>query len=106
VKTARGIKPKAAARGSSEKPQLFSDLVWIWEAFHYLNSVRPLGFSGPLPIPASEVLAYCTLKGVRSDEDLDDLLLLLPLLDRRWLSHHYEEDAKRKKKEADKKQKR
>lgn len=33
------------------------------EAFYYLTASRPMGMDGPIPIPVSEVDAYCRLIG-------------------------------------------
>lgn len=39
------------------RPDLYSDLMWQWEAYCMLDNCRSMGFSGPDPIKYSEMQA-------------------------------------------------
>lgn len=37
----------------------------LWATYCALSGARPASFGGALPVPPSEVLAWCSLRGVR-----------------------------------------
>lgn len=76
-----------------ERPELFPDIQWIWEAFQVLGRSRPYGYGGPLPIPTSEVLAYCQLRGIHTWDDREDLIYFVNVLDNEWISDQYKKQA-------------
>ena len=39
------------------RPELYSDLIWQWEAYCMLDNCRSMGFSGPDPIKYFEMQA-------------------------------------------------
>ena len=88
----------------SLSPHLF----WIWEAFATLSRTRVVNQAGPQPILPSEVLAYCQLLRIRSEQDHRDLLFHITDLDIVWLKDQFEKMEKQReaaKKEAEKKAK-
>lgn len=58
----------------------------IWEAFSILSGSRPASMSGALPIPMTELLAYCTLKRVDDPDDIDDLIYFIREMDAAYLN--------------------
>lgn len=67
------------------EPELLEEAAWIWVAFHRLSRKRITVDGSPQPIQVSEIAAYATYHGVRSENDLDDLFYLLDLMDMEWL---------------------
>ena len=87
----------------AEGPQLFPDVVWVWNGFMHLSKRRPQGFSGALPITIEAIDAYARLKAVRTD-DLDFFFTAVTELDDLWLVDYDDraerEKAKRKSREG------
>lgn len=82
-------------------------------AFCALSRCRSVNETGPQPMTFTEILAYCELIGILSEEDRQDLLYFLQELDVRYLKHAHEtiskgrEEAERKaRREADKRRRR
>ena len=50
------------------KPEISEEAMMWHEAFAQLSASRPAGFSGALPIPITEVDAYCRITGVAPRE--------------------------------------
>jgi len=71
-------------------PTVYPDLVWAWQAFEFCHRTRSNSGSGPLPIQATEIEAYCRLRGIKADDDIDFLLRVIPVLDNWWLKDFYE----------------
>lgn len=72
-------------------PVLYDDLADIAEAYSVLSASRPTGFSGPLPIPLSEVAAYIELYEVA---DRERFVRLVRALDDAYLAEHYRKHAR------------
>ncbi len=72
----------------SSRPALFSDLIWVWEAFTQLSGARQVGFNGPLPLSMSEVLAYAQFRGIESPDEREELLHFVQYLDKVWLEDY------------------
>lgn len=47
---------------------MYPELAWVWKAFVRLNRSRPIGFSGPLPLPLSDILALASALGLEDSE--------------------------------------
>jgi len=79
-----------------EKPELFSDLQWIWEAFCMLNRCRAAGMVGPYPISFLEMQAMANeleIKGETRERFFDRI----NILDRVFLEYCNREPKKKKK---------
>lgn len=77
-----------------ERPELDPSLIFFYEAFHDLSTSRPVSQAGPLPIPISEVLAYCAYYKI---DDLDfraTLLDLVKRMDGKYLTDFQKKNAK------------
>lgn len=46
------------------RPELLPGLSEVWRAICELSATRSVGFAGPNPITASEVLAWCELNEI------------------------------------------
>ncbi len=88
-----------------EEPELFSDLIVYWSAFHILTSSRNSGMSiGAIPLPAYE--SYFRIFGVDSLEEQLNYLKFVGVLDSEYLKWRGEKsEADRKKKEGKSKSK-
>ena len=74
-----------AKKTLAERPEFNVD---IWNAFAVLSAQRDGGFSGITPIPVSEVMAYCDLRGM-TDPDTRTLYLRgVTALDQEWREKH------------------
>lgn len=65
------------------RPELYPDLVPVWEAFVLLSPSRNMGW-GAGAIPLTEVRAYCEMFEIEPEER-EDLLYLLRALDEEYL---------------------
>lgn len=72
----------------NSKPELFADLLWIWEAFMVLSAARQVGMSSPQPIPVSELFAYCRYNQIYDVVDREELLHHVQKLDMVYLSDY------------------
>ena len=80
-----------------EEPELFSDLVPYWMAFHILSSSRTSGMSiGSIPLPAYE--SYFRIFGIDSLEERLVYLKFVGTLDSEFLSWQGEKSEKEKRK--------
>jgi hypothetical protein len=70
------------------RPELWPDLVWVWEAYMFLSSSRQMGFAGPQPISLAEVLAYSDFRGIEDADERDELLHHVQRLDQIYLADH------------------
>jgi len=66
------------------KPEVLDEAVAWYEAFYYLSSSRPMGFDGALPIPLTEMDAYCRLTDV-APMDRPAFLRVIRQLDKGFL---------------------
>ncbi len=65
----------------NSKPDLYTDLLWIWEGFIILSSSRQIGMNGPQPILMSEISAYAQYAEISDLTDRDDFLHHVQKLD-------------------------
>jgi len=80
-------------------PELFPDVVWLWQAFHFLARRRTYGMDGPLSISVEAMHSYLVMKGIQREDDIDLFLRCVPLLDDTWMEKYYaDQEANRKKK--------
>lgn len=70
----------------SSKPEIFTDLIWVWEGFLTLSSARQLGFNGPQPISLSELLAFLQYRGIEDPEDREEFVTLVQSLDQVFMA--------------------
>ena len=68
-----------------EKPELYADLIPIWECFQFLSPARPIGMElGAIPL--SEIVAYWKdVVGVLSQDDLKEKVSLVRAVDEEYL---------------------
>lgn len=76
-----------------KEPQLYQDLVWIWEAFMMLSGGRGSGMGGPLPISLQEILAYGKIYAIEGEE-LEDFAWIIRRMDSEWLNIFYKHQTK------------
>lgn len=76
-KQARGTYPAAYL----DSPEVYPWLKWYMDAWDDLSRSRQCGGMGPGPIPASEILAYCTLMGIEWQEVREALFYFCGALD-------------------------
>lgn len=83
-----------------EQPELFPDVIWLWNLFQLLSETRDYGFGGPLRIKLSELKALLDLRGIRRDDDVDLALRIIPVLDAIWLEADYKDREAKKDRDA------
>ena len=94
------IAQKRAALGLStpmwdERPAIFSDIAWIWEAFQDLCKTRSTGW-GVSPIVYTEILAWSDLHGVPQDVRVR-FTRWIKALDAIWLKSYHKQQQTEKK---------
>jgi hypothetical protein len=82
------------------KPEIWPDLVWIWEFFLKLCMTRPNNGYSLLPISFQEVQALASLEGIWYYEDIEDLLFFIPQLDAEYIRLQEEKTAASTKKSS------
>ena len=82
---ARGEDPSSYPILNS-RPEMFSELVWVWEGFLTISASRQMGFNGPQPISLSEVLAFLTYRGISDPEEREQFLTLVQALDQVFIA--------------------
>ncbi|UTU07839.1 pre-tape measure chaperone protein [Caulobacter phage C1] len=84
--------------------EVYTDLIWVWNAFWRLSAARDIGFDRPNRIKVSEVKAYADLKRL-APHKASELLFYVDVLDECWMEHAEDARAKaeeeRKKKQKD-----
>jgi hypothetical protein len=65
----------------NSRPELFSDLLWIWEGFMVLSSLRQVGMSGPQPLAMSDILSYAKYERIDDPEERVEFLHHVQKLD-------------------------
>lgn len=71
-------------------PALFPDLYWLWEAYCFLSERRGVGPNGPVPITVHDMLAYAELTERVESRYRQQLIRLIPPLDRYFLKDFYD----------------
>jgi len=72
----------------NSKPELFTDLQWIWEAYMSLTQSRQFGMSSPQPIAVSEILAYAEYNRIEDTVDREELLHHVQCMDQVFLADY------------------
>jgi len=67
------------------KPEMIEDALGWYDAFQQLTHSRPSGFSGALPIPLTELEAYCRIMDLPI-EDRPDFVRVLRRVDLGYLA--------------------
>ena len=84
-----------------DEPEMFSDLIVYWSAFHILSPSRSSGMSvGYIPLPAYE--SYFRIFGVDSLEEQLNYLKFVGVLDSEYLKWQGEKSEKERKKNESK----
>lgn len=84
-----------ASKTLQDQPVLFIDCQWLWNAFSWLSQRRPYGANGPQPLSVHDLQAYAALKGIRRDDDVDQMLHIIGLMDDEWLADWYAREKAR-----------
>lgn len=87
---------------TSQAPELFPDLFWVWEFFSALNRQRQVGPHGPQPSSLTDIRSLAEMMGYVSYDDLDFLLKVIPEMDAVVLKDHYDEVERLNKKNKNK----
>jgi hypothetical protein len=69
----------------NSRPEMFSDLLWIWEGFMCLSQTRQFGMAAPQPISLVDINAYCEFRDISDPDDRDDFLYHVRNMDRVWM---------------------
>lgn len=72
----------------NSKPDLFPDLLWIWESFMVLSSARQVGMDGPQSISITDINALCQFQGIRNMDEREELLYHVQEMDRSFRAYH------------------
>lgn len=72
----------------NSRPELYQDLLWIWEAFMILSTARQIGMSGPQPINMTDLNSYCEFEGIRHPEEREELRHHIQKLDLHFLADY------------------
>jgi hypothetical protein len=75
-------------------------MIWLWNAFQWLSRRRTYHMSGPNAIGPQDMLAYCALRGIWKEEDVDQLTDIVGALDDAWLEDWHRREAERAKRDA------
>jgi len=68
------------------RPELYEDLIEVWEAFQDLSACRTCGF-GPNPIAWDQMYAWLRVHEVNDVEVRKDFCRLIMAMDRVFLEH-------------------
>ncbi len=78
------------------RPQLDTRQIYFYNAYQEISGSRNFSMSGPLPIPVSEILAYCTLYKIHNVEKIEMLKRRITFLDGVYLTHVAEKSKSKK----------
>jgi hypothetical protein len=63
-------------------PEMYEDVVWLWDAYNILSSARQFSSNGlPESTTISEILAFCQLRRISNEDDIELLLQTVITLD-------------------------
>lgn len=79
-----------------ERPQLDVRQVYFYNAYQSISSSRNFSMSGALPIPLTEIRAYCELYKIHDVEIIEALHERISFLDGVYLAHVAEEQKSKK----------
>lgn len=77
-----------------ERPALYPDVIFAYEAFFTLSLGRAYNEAGPQPLPYSEILAYLDDKRIFDYDDRDEALNYIRSLDARYVELSHEKMKK------------
>lgn len=80
------------------RPRLDVRQVRVYNAFQSVTGSRNASMSGVLPIPISEIRAYCDLYQIRDAEKIETLVERIQFLDGVYLEHVAEKSKSQTKK--------
>ena len=72
----------------NSKPDLYPDLLWIWESWMVLSSARQLGMNGPQPLSIADIHAFCLFQDIRNRDEREEFLYHMQEMDRAFLAYH------------------
>lgn len=78
---------KAKAKALDTRPELYADLIPVWNTFMELNNSRDIGMSGPSGLRASDVAACLDLGGIHDADTRSEWYRLIRALDATFLEH-------------------
>lgn len=81
MKRELGVEPPALR----DRPKLDFRQVYYYNAFQAMSSSRTAGMSGAMPIPLTEIVAYCNLFYIAQLEEREQLLRYVSSMDRVYL---------------------
>jgi hypothetical protein len=81
-----------------DRPSLDLPQSYYFGVFVELSRSRGSGMNGPLPIPLSEIKAYCELYGIDCIEDRGRIAKFVGTLDEQYLESAYKKIAEAQKK--------
>jgi hypothetical protein len=84
-----------------DRPVLYEDLLYVWQAFNELHTGRQSGF-GPAPFAPGDILAWMNIHGFTEVEERVELYELLLAMDSTWLMWADDRRKRKKPKEEDK----
>lgn len=76
-----GIEPRAL----QDRPRLDTRQAYYYSVFQAIARSRAVGMAGALPIPASEILAYCSLYQIAELNERDRIFRYVTRLDETFL---------------------
>jgi len=80
-----------------ERPELYDDLIYVWQAFLFLSCSRPIGM-GVGSIPIGEIESYCNFMQIYDFEERFEYLRLIKALDGEFLKAQNKEHEQKSKK--------
>lgn len=86
-----GLRPQALA----DRPVLDFRQHYYYAAYRALSRSRNVAMTQPLPIPISEILAYCILFQIDNLTEREQILRTVNLLDDVYLEHVAAQQAKK-----------
>lgn len=96
IKKEQGINVEQPEKEKNEGPELFNDLIWVWNGFLALSNSRSVGMAGPLHITYSEINNYCELYSIKGYIKKSDFADHVRLLDNLWIEDYYEKEKKKR----------
>lgn len=102
----RGFLERRARQGKptpaiDNQPELFEDLIPVWEAFEDLAKARQRDLGTPLPITFAEITAWLDLHGIEGHDTRLEWAGLIRALDETWLRIEGAKAEERRKADAD-----
>lgn len=83
-----------------DRPELYPDLVEVYQAFLQLSRSRPVGFSVGT-IPASQIEAWLNIHQVTDLQERADFFVYINAMDSTWLEWYRNEQEAQKENDTD-----